>query len=173
MALTTGVSATLGGRVCGNGGRKRAGRGQWPTCKRALELGYTRPCPQIVNRSLSARRQFCTHPERTGLAGSRPCGMGQLDPLTTTSSLSPYSKSPLPTPTSTFQGHFNTPKKMAPSNTESVAVPETLLKKRRVNEKTREEKLAKAAEAKKVSLFPSMTVLSWGREVIRSRFHDA
>ncbi|GHJ88870.1 hypothetical protein NliqN6_5272 [Naganishia liquefaciens] len=38
---------------------------------------------------------------------------------------------------------------MAPSNTESVAVPETLLKKRRVNEKTREEKLAKAAEAKK------------------------
>jgi large subunit ribosomal protein L7e len=40
---------------------------------------------------------------------------------------------------------------MAPSNTDQVAVPETLLKKRRVNEKTREEKLAKAAEAKKVS----------------------
>jgi hypothetical protein len=35
---------------------------------------------------------------------------------------------------------------------EQVAVPETLLKKRRVNEKTREEKLAKAAEAQKVSL---------------------
>lgn len=44
---------------------------------------------------------------------------------------------------------------MAPTTVataEQVAVPETLLKKRRVNEKTREEKLAKAAEAKKVSL---------------------
>lgn len=42
---------------------------------------------------------------------------------------------------------------MAPTSAtaEQVAVPETLLKKRRVNEKTREEKLAKAAEAKKVS----------------------
>merc|ERR1712071_9452 len=43
--------------------------------------------------------------------------------------------------------------KMAVSTTtptaEQVAVPETLLKKRRVNEKTREEKLAKAAEAQK------------------------
>ncbi|KAJ9105973.1 60S ribosomal protein L7 [Naganishia cerealis] len=41
---------------------------------------------------------------------------------------------------------------MAPKSVvvaEQVAVPETLLKKRRVNEKTREEKLAKAAEAKK------------------------
>jgi large subunit ribosomal protein L7e len=41
---------------------------------------------------------------------------------------------------------------MAPTTVataEQVAVPETLLKKRRVNEKTREEKLAKAAEAKK------------------------
>ncbi|KAJ9108488.1 60S ribosomal protein L7 [Naganishia adeliensis] len=40
---------------------------------------------------------------------------------------------------------------MAPTSAtaEQVAVPETLLKKRRVNEKTREEKLAKAAEAKK------------------------
>jgi hypothetical protein len=43
---------------------------------------------------------------------------------------------------------------MAPKSViaeQQVAVPETLLKKRRVNEKTREEKLAKAAEAKKVS----------------------
>ncbi|KAJ9119090.1 60S ribosomal protein L7 [Naganishia vaughanmartiniae] len=41
---------------------------------------------------------------------------------------------------------------MAPKSViveQQVAVPETLLKKRRVNEKTREEKLAKAAEAKK------------------------
>jgi len=35
---------------------------------------------------------------------------------------------------------------------EQVAVPETLLKKRRSTEKSREEKLAKAAEAQKVSL---------------------
>lgn len=45
--------------------------------------------------------------------------------------------------------------KMAPSTTtptaEQIAVPETLLKKRRSNDKAREEKLAKAAEAKKVS----------------------
>jgi len=34
---------------------------------------------------------------------------------------------------------------------EQVAVPETLLKKRRSTEKSREEKLAKAAEAQKVS----------------------
>lgn len=51
---------------------------------------------------------------------------------------------------------------MAPSNTESVAVPETLLKKRRVNEKTREEKLAKAAEAKKVSLLSLFVTEGWG-----------
>lgn len=52
---------------------------------------------------------------------------------------------------------------MAPSNTEQVAVPETLLKKRRVNEKTREEKLAKAAEAKKVS-FPLKSTTGEGTD---------
>jgi large subunit ribosomal protein L7e len=44
---------------------------------------------------------------------------------------------------------------MAPSTStataEQIAVPETLLKKRRQNDKTREEKLQKATEARKVS----------------------
>lgn len=45
---------------------------------------------------------------------------------------------------------------MAPSHStasaEQIAVPETLLKKRRSNDKAREEKIAKAAEARKVSV---------------------
>jgi hypothetical protein len=49
---------------------------------------------------------------------------------------------------------------MAPSTStataEQIAVPETLLKKRRQNDKTREEKLQKATEARKVSLPAAM-----------------
>ncbi|TRM62594.1 ribosomal protein L30, ferredoxin-like fold domain-containing protein [Schizophyllum amplum] len=41
---------------------------------------------------------------------------------------------------------------MAPKTTCSIEVPETLLKKRKQTEKSREERLAKAAEAKKASL---------------------
>lgn len=40
----------------------------------------------------------------------------------------------------------------SPYPLQQIAVPETLLKKRKSTDKTREEKLAKAAEAKKVRL---------------------
>jgi hypothetical protein len=43
---------------------------------------------------------------------------------------------------------------------QQIAVPETLLKKRRSNDKTREEKLAKATEARKVCVNPFLLLFA-------------
>lgn len=52
---------------------------------------------------------------------------------------------------------------------QQIAVPETLLKKRKSTDKTREEKLAKAAEAKKVRRPFTTNEQGWSRDVSQGR----
>lgn len=83
-----------------------------------------------------------------------------LVPQTCSSPYYPVPNTPLP-PSDSPSNHQHQ-STMAPSTStatvEHIAVPETLLKKRRQNDKAREEKLAKATEARKVSCTVSIDV---------------